>query len=99
MSEDALPAGEFSSWLRLARSALAEGRDVEVPCGACTACCTSSYFVHIGPEETRTLERVPAELLFPAPGEPTGNVLMGFDEKGTAPCWSTAHAPSTRIAP
>jgi hypothetical protein len=80
-----LPAGGFSSWLRLTRSAQVQECGVEVPCGECTACCTSSYFIHVGPTETETLARIPSELLFPAPGLPEGNVLLGYDKHGRCP--------------
>ncbi len=60
-------------------------RGSEVPCGSCTACCTSSQFVHIGPDETDTLARIPAALLFPAPRQPPGHVLLGYDERGHCP--------------
>lgn len=80
-----LPAGEFSSWLRRTRSAQMERGSAEVPCGECIACCTSSYFIHIGPGESQTLSRIPEELLFPAPGLPKGHVLLGYDEKGRCP--------------
>src|SRR5581483_5975583 len=50
-----------------------------------TACCTSSQFVHIGPDETDTLARIPPELLFPAPGRPKGEVLLGYDEREHCP--------------
>ena len=72
-----------------------------MPCGECTACCTSSYFVHIRPEETQTLSRIPRELLFPAPGLPEGNVLLGYDENGHCPmliddmCSIYEHRPLT----
>jgi Fe-S-cluster containining protein len=56
-----------------------------VPCGHCTACCSSSQFVHVGPEETATLARIPASLLFPAPGLPDGHVLLGYDSAGRCP--------------
>jgi Fe-S-cluster containining protein len=59
--------------------------DAEVPCDGCTACCRSSQFVHIGPEETATLTRIPAELQFPAPGLPEGHVVLGYDERGHCP--------------
>jgi hypothetical protein len=86
MSErSALPAGEFSSWLRRTRLALAEGVEADVPCGECSACCTTSHFVHVGPEETQAFARIPRELLFPAPGLPEGNVLLGYDEQGRCP--------------
>jgi Fe-S-cluster containining protein len=57
----------------------------EVPCGACRGCCRSSMFIHIKPEETRTLERIPRALLFPAPGLPSGHVLMGYGDSGQCP--------------
>ena len=80
-----LPAGEFSAWLRRTRVVLREESDADVPCGECCACCTTSHFVHVGPEEIRTLARIPRELLFPAPGLPAGNVLLGYDEHGRCP--------------
>ena len=80
-----LAAGGFSTWLRSVRSALLEDGVTDVPCGACTACCTSSYFVHIGPGETRALARIPAELLFPAPDLPQGNAVLGYDAHGHCP--------------
>ena len=58
---------------------------MEVPCGSCTACCTSSQFIHIGPDETDTLARIPAALLFPAPRFPRGHFLLGYDERGHCP--------------
>jgi len=83
--ERELAAGDFSSWLRRTRVTLVEDGDADVPCGECSACCTTSHFVHVGPEETRTLARIPRELLFPAPGLPAGNVLLGYDEQGRCP--------------
>ena len=80
-----LPAGELSSWLRRMRVVLIEEGDADVPCGECSACCTTSHFVHVGPEEARALARIPRELLFPAPGLPAGNVLLGYDEHGSCP--------------
>lgn len=80
-----LPAGEFSSWLEGMRQALQGKADSDVPCDGCTACCTSSQFVHIGPDETDTLSRIPKELLFPAPRMPAGHVLLGYDERGHCP--------------
>src|SRR5665647_3042565 len=78
-------AGDFSSWMAATKSVIEEGQRSDVPCGTCTACCRSAQFVHIGPNETATLARIPAELLFPAPGLPAGNVLLGYDELGNCP--------------
>ncbi len=80
-----LPAGDFSSWLRHARSALLVESGTDVDCGECTACCSSSYFIHIRPEETRTLARINPALLAAAPGLPKGHVLLGYDKNGVCP--------------
>jgi hypothetical protein len=81
-----LPAGRFSSWLHRIRSAHLKETGIDMPCGECNACCRSSYFIHIKPEETKTLARIPKKLLFPAPGLAKGNVLLGYDEHGRCPC-------------
>jgi Fe-S-cluster containining protein len=81
-----VPAGEFSDWLRGTEASLRSGNGgSDVPCGACRGCCRSSMFVHIKPEETQTLQRIPGALLFPAPGLPKGHVLMGYGDKGQCP--------------
>jgi uncharacterized protein len=80
-----LPAGGFSAWLRRTRAALLGEGGADVPCGECSACCTTSHFVHVGPEETQTLARIPRELLFSAPGLSAGNVVLGYDEQGHCP--------------
>jgi uncharacterized protein len=86
MAEDEdLPAGNFSAWLAEMQAALRGDRGSDVPCGDCTACCTSSQFVHVGPEETDTLAQIPSELLFAAPRLPAGHVLLGYDERGHCP--------------
>ena len=96
-----LAAGDFSTWLDAMQRTLAEGVDIDVPCGGCTACCTSSQFVHIEPDETETLARIPRELLFPAPRRPAGHVLLGYDERGHCPmlvdgkCSIYEHRPRT----
>ena len=80
-----LDAGDLASWIVETQSALRGEASANVPCGTCTACCTSSQFVHIGPDETAALERIPPELLFPAPLMPPGHVLLGYDERGHCP--------------
>ena len=81
--------------------ALRGDRESAVPCGGCTACCTSSQFVHIAPDETDTLAHIPAVLLFPAPGLPDGHLLLGYDERGHCPmlvesrCTIYEHRPRT----
>jgi len=76
---------KFSAWLRRTRQAQRTDAGARVPCGECKACCTSSYFIHIGPDETETLARIPKELLFAAPGLPKGHVVLGYDQNGHCP--------------
>src|SRR5262245_7708357 len=58
-------------------------------------------FIHIKPEETDTICRIPRDLLFPAPGLPKGHVLLGYDDKGQCPmlvdheCSIYDHRPQT----
>jgi hypothetical protein len=80
-----LPAGDFAAWLDAFRAAQSTGRGIDVPCGGCTACCTSGQFVHIGPDETDTLAHIPSELLAPAPRLPAGHVVLGYDSAGRCP--------------
>jgi Fe-S-cluster containining protein len=81
-----MPAGEFSQWLRSTGESLGSGKGgADVPCGSCRGCCRSSMFIHIKPEETQTIQRIPRQLLFPAPGLPKGHVLMGYSDEGRCP--------------
>jgi Fe-S-cluster containining protein len=81
-----VPAGDFSAWLHLTEASLRSGKGgADVPCGSCKGCCRSSMFVHIKPEETQTIQRIPRALLFPAPGLPKGHVLLGYNDKGHCP--------------
>jgi uncharacterized protein len=94
-------AGALRPWLDATRRSLRVRADAEVPCGTCTACCTSSQFVHIAPDEVDTLAHVPPALRFPAPGLPRGHVLLPYDERGHCPmlvdgaCSIYEHRPRT----
>jgi Fe-S-cluster containining protein len=96
-----LAAGDFAAWLVGMQRALGGEGGSDVPCGGCTACCRSSQFVHIGPDESDTLAHIPAELLFPAPRSPKGNVVLGYDQNGHCPmliddtCSIYEHRPKT----
>ncbi len=96
-----LPAGAFSVWLRQLRNALRQDSGSEVPCGACNVCCRSSYFIHIRPTERDSLAQIPKGLLFAAPFQPKGNVVMGYDQSGCCPmladdqCSIYRHRPQT----
>ena len=96
-----LAAGDFGSWLVEMQGALRGEHGSDVPCNGCTACCTSSQFVHIGPDETDALAHIPSELLVPAPRLPPGHMLLGDDERGHCPmliddrCSIYEHRPVT----
>lgn len=99
--EPSLDAGDFSTWMAEITGALRGDHGSDVPCGTCTACCTSSQFIHIAPDETDTLAHIPRQLTFPAPRLPKGHVLMGYDEHGHCPmlidnaCSIYEHRPVT----
>ncbi len=76
-----LPAGDFSRWLRAMRDSLAGGPGMDVACGDCVGCCTSSYYIKVRAHETVALSRIGASRLEPAPGG-RGHMLMGYDERG-----------------
>ena len=101
MSDEPLDAGEYSAWLGDFRRSLRERTDSAVPCGGCTACCRSSMFIHIRADETDTLAHIPPEVLFPAPNQPNGTLLMGHDQNGHCPmliddrCSIYEHRPRT----
>src|SRR5262245_58639939 len=81
----ALPAGDFSAWLRDMRRALAGGPGMDVACGNCVGCCTSSYYIKVRPHETEALRHIPKEHRSVAQGQPEGTWLMGYDAQGHCP--------------
>jgi len=99
---DDLAAGAFRAWLEEMWAALRHEADADVPCGDCCACCSTSHFVHVGPEEVDALAHIPADLRFPAPGMPAGHEVLGYDQRGRCPmlgddgrCTIYEHRPLT----
>ena len=97
-----LPAGAFGAWLEQMKSALRHEADADVACGDCSACCSTSHFVHVGPDERDALAHIPRELLFAAPGMPAGHLVLGYDDRGRCPllddggrCTVYEHRPLT----
>ncbi len=96
-----LPAGAFSPWLRAMRAALASGPGMDVACGDCVGCCTSSYFVKVRAHEREALALIPREHLLPAPGATRGELTMPARENGHCPMFSAPgcsiyqHRPET----
>ena len=82
---DSVDAGEFGSWLQLILASFAGRGGSDVPCGSCRACCQSSQFVLVRPEDRAALAVIPAALLVKAPGDDTGARVMGFGEDGACP--------------
>jgi len=85
MTDKNISAGNFSSWLSRFERSLKTGSGLNVACGDCNACCRASQFIHIRPEETATISRIDQRILFPAPGLPKGNLVLGYDGKGCCP--------------
>lgn len=94
-------AGPYGPWLDGMLVALRGEADADVACGTCIACCASSQFVHVAPDETDALAHIPSALLFPAPRMPAGHRVMGYDERGRCPmlgergCTIYEHRPRT----
>lgn len=57
--------------------------------------------VHIAPDETQALQRIPRALLIPSPGRAKGHMLMAHNDKGHCPmlvedqCTVYPHRPQT----
>jgi Fe-S-cluster containining protein len=81
----AIAAGPFCSWLSQVRESLRGNGGMEVACGDCVGCCTSSYSVQLRPEDQRALARIPVELLFSPPGFPRGHMTMTPLPNGACP--------------
>lgn len=77
-------AGEFGAWLEQALRVLAGQGESEVPCGTCTGCCTSSYYIRIRPRDRAAVARFEAHLVTP-PDITPGDALLGWRADGTCP--------------
>jgi uncharacterized protein len=78
--EDAsLPAGEFSTWLREMRRALAGDGEMDVACGTCRGCCVSAYYVKVRDREVDAVAHIGESNLEPGPA---GSRLMGYGPDG-----------------
>lgn len=57
---------------------------MQVACGECVGCCTSSYFIQVRAQEKTALSRIDPMHLFASPDDPR-NQLMRHDEQGHCP--------------
>ena len=85
LQEHIIAAGPFGSWLTQARASLRGNGGVDVPCGDCTGCCTSSYSVQLRPEDERAAAKIPVRFLVHAPGFPSAHMTMRALPDGTCP--------------
>jgi Fe-S-cluster containining protein len=83
--ETGVDAGEFGAWLDAVRASFRGGAGVDVPCGDCRGCCTSSQFILLRPEDEQVRTLVPRDLLVEAPGRPGGHEILGFTSDGLCP--------------
>jgi uncharacterized protein len=86
-SVEPIRAGAFSEWLRAMRRALAGGPGMDVACGDCVGCCTSSYYIKVRPHETCALAAIDPKFLSDAPGSAPAR-LMGYLDNGHCPMYS-----------
>ena len=83
------------------REALSGTAGMDVACGSCRGCCTSSYFIKVRAHERDAIESIGAEYLRPLPGATNGAQLMGFHENGhcfmfaNGNCTIYSHRPET----
>ena len=81
------------------RGSLAGGEGMQVACGVCVGCCTSSYFIKVRPQEADALRHIPAMHL--GSEQADGTRYMAADSKGHCPmfngggCSIYAHRPDT----
>lgn len=77
-------AGNLQTWVDEMDAALIARTSMPVPCGSCTACCQAAQFIRVEADDHAARAAIPAELLFPLPGEP-GTHLLGYDDQGRCP--------------
>ncbi len=77
-------AGSFGLWLKQARDALRGNGGMDVPCGECVGCCTSSYSILLRPHDT-ALDIVPVQFLSGVRGMAYPHAKMNPLENGHCP--------------
>jgi Fe-S-cluster containining protein len=85
MSKEIINTDNFSVWLSKIRKSIQNNIVMEVPCGACRACCTSSLFIQINKNEVKTINKIDKRLLIETPNIPKGNYLLGYLSNGHCP--------------
>lgn len=83
-SEQSIAAGPFGQWLQQARAALQGNGGMDVPCGECVGCCTSSYSILLRPSDA-ALDVVPVKFLSSVPGHAYPHAKMNPLANGHCP--------------
>lgn len=79
-----IAAGPFGQWLTQARAALRGNGGMDVPCGECVGCCTSSYSILLRPHDA-ALDVVPVKFLSSVKGLAYPHAKMNPLENGHCP--------------
>ncbi|MET0293145.1 MAG: YkgJ family cysteine cluster protein [Steroidobacteraceae bacterium] len=87
MSDDSeiIDAGPFGEWFTSARRVLQGRGESDVPCGTCTGCCTSSYYIRIRAADRAAVTGIASSYFVRGRGMPPDEVLMGWRHDGTCP--------------
>lgn len=80
------------------RRALSGREGMDVACGDCVGCCTSSYYIKVRARDRDALSAIPARHLQPDPAA-AGGMLMGFDASGHCPMFGTGGCSIYRSRP
>lgn len=83
-TDNPVAAGPFGIWLAQARAALRGNGGMDVPCGDCVGCCTSSYSILLRPHDA-ALEVVPVRFLSGVKGLAYPHAKMNPLENGHCP--------------
>jgi len=97
-STTVIDAGSFGTWLRQAREALRGNQGMEVPCGDCVGCCTSSYSILLRPHDA-ALDAVPSSLLSGVSGLAYPHAKMNPLENGHCPMFKAGKCAIYSIRP
>lgn len=98
MTTEPIDAGEFGEWLRGFVAALDGDLDTDVPCGTCTGCCTSSWYIPLRPVDAAVVPLVPATRLLDVPGQP-GRRVIGYDARGHCPLLHDGRCTAYAVRP
>jgi Fe-S-cluster containining protein len=83
--QETVDAGPFGAWLAQALRVLRGEAEADVPCGSCTGCCTSAYYIRIRPRDRVAVAGISRAYFVRAEGMSPDETLMGWRHDGTCP--------------